>query len=843
MVISVSSNNLKIMKKTLMVPEKFRKNDYNGKACFSHNYIKYGSFENFHIMLNILNNLPLNENICNELILENSKVKPYLDCEWIKSDFPDLDPDYVKMEIKEKLISIFDREFSVEVKPKEIIFAKCHRNKNDGYKFSFHVVVNTKNTVCFKNATYASFIAKELRNVCSFDKSIIDLSVYKKTQNIRMVGHCKMGEFDSPFIGDDGVDHLDYLITNIGTNFNLLDCIPEQRDNLYKGLSGVKTFDLSTDATSLNEILEKIRQYHPTAIYERTDTNGFHQFNYTDRTEKCFSDEKRTHDQIGFYAYIDTISNNIHLGCHSANCVGPDNKKIMKNIATFGADKILEFEKVHYDNTFNIDNVFIKRCINDGAIGISNLFQKMYLSPKRIKWIEDAKQGISYFWNGKIWEEDNCLYLDRLLVLTVVRVLRNYVESLSQDTENSEIISEKTDDNVKTLANKIISKLNDGNMIFSVLKFVKPLIRDTYFSKIKDIHPHFLSCKNGMIDLYSGDIRAAVPDDNITKCIDLNYDIDADSSVFDAFVRQITSTESGENQEMYDYLKWFIGYAMQGSPKKKLFIIMYGEKGFNGKSLLMNTISDVLEHNATSMDKSVVLEGQKKTAGSHSSEICQLENVRFGILNDTGENATIDDGQVKQLTGITDKLSIREIFGKQKEFIPIFVPFISTNHPIQINLADKAMYERLILMPFVLSFVDDPKKSYEKQADNTLVEKFNNNREGTLKWLVEASMYYNSDPNKPIPQCLKDAKDAYNSRVNNYIDFIRKNLEISPEYQISKKDLLDSFKEYARDNDLKIKKKVSETAFDEIYKSIEIRKIPYYIGVRIKTEDIEEVEE
>jgi len=188
-----------------------------------------------------------------------------------------------------------------------------------------------------------------------------------------------------------------------------------------------------------------------------------------------------------------------------------------------------------------------------------------------------------------------------------------------------------------------------------------------------------------------------------------------------------------------------------------MFIVLFGPHGFNGKSLLMNTISDILEYYAASMDKSVVLESPKKTAGSHSTEICQLENCRLGILSDTNEDASIDDGQMKQLTGITDKLSVREIFGKQKEFVPVFVPFISTNHPIKINLTDKAMYERLVLIPFVLSFVDCPTKDYERKNDSTLADKFKRNKEGILKWLIEASIYYNDNQNKPIPKCVNDA--------------------------------------------------------------------------------------
>ena len=50
--------NLKIVKKLVLVPEKFRETDYIGKANFSQGYMKYGSFDNWGAALKVLNNLP-----------------------------------------------------------------------------------------------------------------------------------------------------------------------------------------------------------------------------------------------------------------------------------------------------------------------------------------------------------------------------------------------------------------------------------------------------------------------------------------------------------------------------------------------------------------------------------------------------------------------------------------------------------------------------------------------------------------------------------------------------------------------------------------------------------------
>lgn len=847
---SVKNNNLKLLKKTLKDPKDFRQTDYTGKAIFTYNYLKYGCFDDWDIALGVLNNLPDNENLCHEVIMPNTKVKPYLDIEYLKEEFPDLTPDEVKIEIVRCLIEIFKDDFSsFKLRKNDIYFAECHRKKHDQYKYSFHVVIATTPNIVFENTNKALYLARKVREKFRYDESIIDIGVYKTTQNFRLVGHSKSGEY-VPFklcnTGDEQIGKM--VLSNIDTHHIVLSA-PEQEDQLAKTIKNVGNYDTDnlTDET-LNFIINSVQEkLHPSAYFTRIDNSGFLQFNYEDRTEQCFchTDREVYHDQIGFFVYI--YNNDIHAGCYSGNCseehgANKELRKIIKRdigrITTVKDEKVY-LQKVSYDNEFpDIDPNFVFECVFQNAFGISNLFEAMYLEPKRIKWVSgSSKNGVTYFWDGNLWIEDDFSFVSRLLVATVGKVLKNGILSIA---ENEDINDNEECASIIEEVQKMIANLNSGRIINPVLKFFQPLTRDTEFLDIKDHHPYFLSCKNGMVNLFTGELRDAVPDDNITKTLDLKYNPEADYTAFDDFVRQITSDLNGECEATYDYLKWCIGYALQGNPCKKIFIIMYGPHGFNGKSMLMNTISDVLKYYASSMDKSVVLEGPKKTAGSHSSELMQLEHARLGILGDTGEGAVIDDGMIKQLTGITDKISAREIYGKQREFVPKFVPFINTNFTISMNLSDKAMYERLVLIPFSLSFVDNPRKDFERQNDPLLAEKFKRNKEGILNWLIKASIFYNENPNLPVPQKLLYAKDNYNQLVNPYVNFLTNNFEQIENTKIAKTTILGYYKEYCRENNMKFVSKTVEKEFDKIVKFVKERKTKYYIGYKYIEEDINE---
>lgn len=846
----IATNNLRVAKKQLKETKKFIKLDeYVGKANFSRAYKMYGSFETWDIALNTLNNLPSNENVFNELILSHNKVKPYLDVEWYKNNFPEYDPDAVKLYIKTSIVKLFDTDYNIKLNTNDILFAKCHREKNDGYKYSFHIVISTHPSLVFINNNQASSLAKNLRKLFEsesiYDKSVIDLAVYNKTQNFRLLGHCKLGE-NKPLTTDPidlDINPLEYLVSNVDNNSILIKS-NEQDDTLYKTIKNINTVDSITDEQT-ECVIKKVQLVHPTAALISIDERGFMQFNYKDRKEQCFSNDKVNvfHDQIGFFAYI--YNNLICLGCHSGNCVDSENKKIIKILGSLEVTREQQFEKVDLSNEFSICHAFTRNCIFDGAVGISNLFKEMYLSPKRIKWINNTKTGTTYYWNGKIWEEDDFAFIDKLLAVTVVKVLRAFHNDY---VENKEIINEESD----TLIAKtqmLIMKINDGVAINNILRFIKSDIRDIHFTKEKDIHPYWLSCNNGMVDLITGNLRLAVPEDNITKALKTDYNPEADSEDFDKFIREITSDLKGPNEDLYNFLRWLIGYSIQGSPRRKLFIILYGPWGFNGKSLCVNTIKNVLEYNAVAMDSSVVLDnGTKKTGGSHSTEIMQLEYARLGILSDTKEDSVINDGMIKMLTGITDTLSGREIFGKQKEITPKFVPWISTNNPVQLNLSDKSMYDRLVLFPFDLSFVSHiPTKPYERPGDSSLDDKFKLNKEGTLKWIVDCSIYYNQNKDMQIPEVINEAKRRYNKQVNTYVDFADNTVTItkSASDRIKKIDIINMYKTYLQENS--IKKKSTNTSiereFDKIFKVATIKSMKYYIYVKFKNEEESDSEE
>ena len=454
------NENLKALKSILKEPVKFfEENKHTGKPCVSQAYKKYGYFENWEIALSKLNDLPATQNVFNELIIrENGEVKPYFDIEYYYEHF-DYQQEEVLLCIKNGLVKIFKDEWGYPLNPKDILTAECHRRTPRGYKISFHIIISTTNPMLvFKSNNEASGLANKLREYVmdKFDPSIIDTGVYKKVQNFRLMGHTKEGE-DTPLTRMSGVDRneLDFLVTNIDHNNKKVLKSDEQTDSLWKSMMKIKGFSsIKPTEDQLGLVTEMCKIVHPTCYFEKMDDNGFIQYNYSDKSEQCFTGHY--HDQIGFYVFI--RDKQVYMGCHSGRCVDSVNERDVKKIKVIGKleidEPVKEILPVDIHEDFDIDYPLVTTCVFDRSFGIARLFKKMYMNPVRLKYTTEKK---IYYWDGELWIEDESMFLDSLLVQTVVKILRRYLNSFFDEVQDICVIEPDQNDDIEKSRKQIIN--------------------------------------------------------------------------------------------------------------------------------------------------------------------------------------------------------------------------------------------------------------------------------------------------------------------------------------------------------------------------------------------------
>jgi putative DNA primase/helicase len=98
-----------------------------------------------------------------------------------------------------------------------------------------------------------------------------------------------------------------------------------------------------------------------------------------------------------------------------------------------------------------------------------------------------------------------------------------------------------------------------------------------------------LGTPGGTVDLRTGELRPSRKEDYITKSTAVAPDFDANKSVFDHFLQEITLGDD----DLQRYLQRIFGYSLTGSTREQKLFFAYGPGG-NGKSVLVNTCGSIM---------------------------------------------------------------------------------------------------------------------------------------------------------------------------------------------------------------------------------------------------------
>jgi putative DNA primase/helicase len=97
---------------------------------------------------------------------------------------------------------------------------------------------------------------------------------------------------------------------------------------------------------------------------------------------------------------------------------------------------------------------------------------------------------------------------------------------------------------------------------------------------------------------------------------------------------------------------------------------------------------------------------------------------------------------------------------------------LQANHKPKAPAEDKALWYRAILIPFELSFVDEPREPYERKVDRHIEGKLIANSSGILKWLVQGAQEYLSG-GLSIPKEIIQATEGYQQENDGIGMFLR----------------------------------------------------------------------
>ena len=169
------------------------------------------------------------------------------------------------------------------------------------------------------------------------------------------------------------------------------------------------------------------------------------------------------------------------------------------------------------------------------------------------------------------------------------------------------------------------------------------------------------------------------------------------------------------------------------------------------------------------------------------------------------------------------------------EFLPTHKLILLTNHKPIIPAEEYAAWERVVLIPFTLSYKDNPKEFYERKRDPYLKDKLLKESSGILSWLVKGFLLWQKEGLNP-PDQVKVATKEYQRNEDVIGQFIDESCVVRSDGQAQARPLYDWYKKWCEHNSYSPlgSRKFGER-MKERFERTEISGKRYYKGLELGT--------
>jgi putative DNA primase/helicase len=449
---------------------------------------------------------------------------------------------------------------------------------------------------------------------------------------------------------------------------------------------------------------------------------------------------------------------------------------------------------------------FILECLGRNELGDGELFKKLY----RKNFVFNKSMDCWMSWAGHSWQIDKMDHA-AASVDGVARVYQDEAKRISgkinQLLAQDQQATGKAGDKVRDLMalrgslNRRVSALRSVRRVKNCLRFAhtsnKPIAIDG--SEV-DQKPWLLPCANGVINLRTGELQTGRQKDYLLKSSPVAFPeqgIYADMSLWENVLLDIFSG----NENLVNFFRRVCGYALVGEVSESILVVMTG-RGRNGKSMIVETISKVMGQLAGAIRSEMLLDQFRvSSSAGPTPDIMALRGLRMAFASETDDGCKISPSRVKWLTG-NDTITGRNPHDKYEvHFRPSHTLFLLTNHKPHAPADDFAFWERIILFPFEISFVDrEPKNENERRSDPQLSKKLEEILPTILAWMVKGCLEWQNDGRLIRPAVIKEAVREYRRDEDSVGDFIDQCCVVGTEYKVTAAAVYEEFEKWWQEN-------------------------------------------
>ncbi len=484
-----------------------------------------------------------------------------------------------------------------------------------------------------------------------------------------------------------------------------------------------------------------------------------------------------------------------------------------------------------------IESDFINKCLSRNELGDGELYKKLFNKD----FVFNKAMDCWLSWSDHHWQLDT---MDHALasVESVAAVYQDEAKKLSKEIN-------QLDDDTKIASLTVKRKtLNKRVSALRTTTRRKKCIDFAHTSKDAlaidgqgiDKKPWLLPCKNGVINLKTGELEPGRQTDLLLKSSPVNWmGIEAKCPVWEKTLLEIFS----DNQNLVDFLQRLLGYSLIGKVQESILVVMTG-RGRNGKSMIVETCSKIMGQLSGAIRSEMLLDQfRASSSAGPSPDIMALRGMRLAFASETDENCRISTSKVKWLTG-NDEIVGRNPHDKYDQYFkPSHTLFLLTNNKPHAPADDFAFWERVHLLPFEVSFVNrEPIEDFERKADTRLSLKLEKELPGILAWMVRGCLDWQDGGLRP-PEASKEATDDYQKGEDSIGDFVDECCLVGSDLKVSAAAVYEVFEGWWRDNvsNRIPKKKRFGQLFGKKFQRVKSGTVWYLgVGLLAKPDDVEE---
>jgi putative DNA primase/helicase len=364
-------------------------------------------------------------------------------------------------------------------------------------------------------------------------------------------------------------------------------------------------------------------------------------------------------------------------------------------------------------------------------------------------------------WEGKVWAEDP----EGIHVVGKIEsILFNLVKDLA-DSKDTELI-------------KTILGVQCAQGIKSAMVLLQPML--VVETKVFDADSHLINLQNGTYDVKAGVMHPHKKTDFITKMATIDYDPNAKAPDWEAHMQMVVP--DADTRKAFQI---YMGHSLVAGTEENAALFAFGE-GKNGKSVTFGAIDGILGDYAIGAAPTTFTE--KYNDDGPRPDLARMKGARLVTVPEGKQGRKLDEGVLKNLTGGSDKVTARFLYGRDFTFEPTAKLVFHTNHLPKVEGQDPGVWRRIFPVPFTVTV---PEERRIKGYDKILVAM---EGPGIFNWLVKGYQLYCENGGLFKSKLIVDETARYKDKEDLLGDFFEQYVVTGQTSdKIKRSDLFDSY--------------------------------------------------